>query len=94
MTTAAPSTALVTTQPVFTEARRHHEHRPPRRARNVRSVRLAVDATGVGVACEGYRPLADLVKRYEAAGGRYYVCPVSFNAKHLSPETLIGAAEL
>jgi predicted peroxiredoxin len=58
------------------------------------AVRLALDGTAAGVACEGCPPLADLVKRYEAAGGLYYVCPVCFNAKHLSPVTLIGAAEL
>jgi hypothetical protein len=34
------------------------------------------------------------VKRYEAAGGRYYVCPICFNAKKLSQESLIGGAEL
>jgi hypothetical protein len=34
------------------------------------------------------------VKRYEAAGGRYYVCPICFNAKSLSPAALIGGAEL
>ena len=39
-------------------------------------------------------PLADLVTRYEAAGGRYYVCPICFTAKNLSPASLIGGAEL
>jgi predicted peroxiredoxin len=58
------------------------------------AVRLAIDGTAVGVACEGCPPLADLVKRYEAAGGRYYVCPVCFNAKHLDPAALIAAAEV
>jgi hypothetical protein len=33
------------------------------------AVRLAVDGTAVGVACEGCPPLADLLKRYEVAGG-------------------------
>ena len=58
------------------------------------AVRLA--ATGViqGVACEGCPPLPVLVKRYEAAGGRYYVCPICFNTKKLSQESLIGGAEL
>jgi predicted peroxiredoxin len=58
------------------------------------AVRLATDGTATGVACEGCPPLADLVKRYEAAGGRYYVCPICFNAKELSSESLIGGAEL
>ena len=34
------------------------------------AVRLAIDGTAVGVACEGCPPLADLLKRYDAAGGR------------------------
>jgi hypothetical protein len=44
--------------------------------------------------CDGCPPLAELVKRYEAAGGRYYACPICFNAKQLSPEALIAGAEL
>jgi predicted peroxiredoxin len=58
------------------------------------AVRIATNGTATGVACEGCPPLAELVKRYEAAGGRYYVCPICFNAKRLSPESLIGGAEL
>ena len=58
------------------------------------AVRLATNDAATGVACEGCPPLAELVKRYEAAGGRYYVCPICFNAKKLSQESLIGGAEL
>jgi hypothetical protein len=47
-----------------------------------------------GVACEGCPWLPDLTKRYEAAGGRYLVCPICFNAKHLGEETLVGNAAL
>ena len=43
------------------------------------AVRLATNGTATGVACEGCPPLAELVKRYEAAGGQYYVCPICFN---------------
>jgi predicted peroxiredoxin len=50
------------------------------------AVRVAVTGTAVGTACEGCPPLADLVKRYEAAGGRYYICPICFNAKHLDAD--------
>jgi predicted peroxiredoxin len=53
------------------------------------AVRLAVDGTAVGVACEGCPPLADLLKRYEAAGGHHYVCPMCFNAKKLEADSLI-----
>src|SRR3954466_2412507 len=58
------------------------------------AVRLAIDRTAAGGACQGRPPLAELVKRYEAAGGRYYVCPICFNAKKLSSASLIGGAEL
>lgn len=58
------------------------------------AVRLAVDGVAVGVACEGCPPLPELMKRYQAAGGRYYVCPVCFNAKKLEESRLVGAAEV
>ena len=58
------------------------------------AVRLAVSGTAIGVACDGCPPLADLVKRYAAAGGRYFVCPVCFNAKQLDSDTLIAGAEI
>jgi hypothetical protein len=58
------------------------------------AVRLAVAGTAVGVACDGCPPLVDLAKRYEAAGGRYYVCPICFSAKQPDSAALISAAEL
>ncbi len=58
------------------------------------AVRLAVDGVAVAVACDGCPSLTDLMKRYEAAGGRYYVCPICLNAKRLNEATLIGAAEV
>jgi predicted peroxiredoxin len=58
------------------------------------AVRLALDGFAVGVACEGCPPLTDLLKRYEAAGGTYYVCPVCFNAKKLDAGSLIAGAEV
>jgi predicted peroxiredoxin len=58
------------------------------------AVRLAIEGVAVGVACDGCPPLLDLMKRYEAAGGRYYVCPVCFNAKKLDDGKLIGGAEV
>lgn len=47
------------------------------------AVRLVLDGVAVGVACDGCPPLPELMKRYEAAGGIYYVCPICFNAKKL-----------
>ena len=58
------------------------------------AVRLAVEGVAVGVACDGCPPLPDLMKRYEAAGGRYYVCPICFNAKQLDEAQLIAGAEI
>ena len=58
------------------------------------AVRLALDGVAVGVACDGCPALPDLMKRYEAAGGRYYVCPVCFNAKKLDDARLIAGAEV
>lgn len=58
------------------------------------AVRLALNGVAVGVACDGCPPLADLLKRYEAAGGRYFVCPICFNAKLLDEGQLITGAEL
>jgi hypothetical protein len=38
--------------------------------------------------------LPELVKRYEAAGGRYQVCPICFNARKLDADSLIAGAEI
>ena len=58
------------------------------------AVRLALDGVATGVACDGCPSLPDLMKRYQAAGGRYYVCPVCFNAKKLDDGQLIEGAEV
>jgi len=58
------------------------------------AVRLAVDGTAIGVACDGCPPIPDLMQRYEAAGGAYYVCPICFNAKQLDKDRLIAGAEI
>ena len=60
------------------------------------AVRLGIDGTAVGVACDGCPPLAELAKRYEAAGGRYFVCPICFNAKQLDdgkPSSLVPSSK-
>jgi predicted peroxiredoxin len=58
------------------------------------AVRLALDGVAVGVACDGCPPLVDLAKRFEAAGGQYYVCPVCFDAKQLDKKALVANAEV
>ncbi len=58
------------------------------------AVRLAVPGVATGTACDGCPSLNDLLKRFEAAGGSYYVCPICFNAKELDGSDLIPGAEL
>lgn len=42
----------------------------------------------------GGQPSQAMPKRYEAAGGRYYVCPICFNARKLDAASLIAGAEI
>jgi predicted peroxiredoxin len=58
------------------------------------AVRLSMDGVAVGVACDGCPSLPDLMKRYAAAGGQYYVCPICFNARKLDDSDLIDGAEI
>jgi predicted peroxiredoxin len=58
------------------------------------AVRLALNGVAVGVACEGCPSLPDLVERYQAAGGRFLVCPICFDAKKLDKGNFIANAEL
>jgi len=58
------------------------------------ATRLAVDGTAVGMACDGCPSVPDLLKRFQAAGGRYYVCPICFTARNLDQGSLIDGAEL
>ena len=58
------------------------------------AVRLAVPGVAVGVACDGCPPLPSLLDRYTAAGGRYLVCPICFDAKQLDKGNLLGNAEI
>ena len=76
---ASPKTSISTSTPTF---------------RTKEAVRLALHGTAIGVACDGWPPIPDLMKRYESAGGRYYVCPICFNAKHLDETKLVAGAEL
>jgi predicted peroxiredoxin len=58
------------------------------------AVRLAVEGTAVGVACDGCPSLPDLCQRYQQAGGRLLVCPICFNARALDQGALVKNAEL
>ena len=58
------------------------------------AVRLALDGVAVAVACDGCPPLTTLLERYTAAGGRFYVCPICFDAKKLDKSALVPNAEI
>lgn len=58
------------------------------------AVRLVVAGVAVGTACDGCPPIGELQERYVAAGGRYLVCPLCFDAKRLDKETLIDGASI
>jgi predicted peroxiredoxin len=58
------------------------------------AVRLATAGFATGVACDGCPPIPDLMKRYDAAGGQFLVCPICFNARQLDDATLASNAEL
>lgn len=58
------------------------------------AVRLATQGFALGTACDGCPPLADLMGRYEAAGGTFLVCPICFNARKIDAETLVATASL
>jgi predicted peroxiredoxin len=58
------------------------------------AVRLATSGVAVGHACEGCPPIAELMKRFDAAGGELLVCPLCFNAKQLDDATLVSNSRL
>jgi predicted peroxiredoxin len=58
------------------------------------ATRLALQGVAVGVACTGCPPLPDLLARYQAAGGRYLVCPICFDSRQLDKGGLLSNAEL
>ena len=58
------------------------------------AVRLGVEGVAQGVACEGCPSLPELMKRYEAAGGKLLICSICFKAKGLDDQALVGNASL
>jgi predicted peroxiredoxin len=58
------------------------------------AVRLAVPGTAVGVGCDGCPSLPELLARYQAAGGRFFACPICMGSRQLDPENLISGAEV
>jgi predicted peroxiredoxin len=57
------------------------------------AVRLALDGFARAVACDGCPPLADLVSRYDKAGGRYLVCPICMTARQVGSAGFVANAE-
>ena len=58
------------------------------------AVRLVTEGVAVGVACDGCPSLPDLMKRYDAAGGEFLVCPICFGARQLEETALAPNARL
>src|ERR1700729_696632 len=58
------------------------------------AVRLGLEGVAVGTAWGGCPPISDLVKRFDAAGGRLLLCPICFNAKQLSADHVVSNADL
>lgn len=58
------------------------------------AVRLASEGFAQAVACDGCPPLADLVQRYEKAGGRFLVCPICVKARNVDPAGFVSNAEV
>lgn len=58
------------------------------------AVRLATHGVSVGMACDGCPSIEDLMKRYDAAGGEFLVCPICFNARQIKDDALVTNARL
>jgi predicted peroxiredoxin len=58
------------------------------------AVRLALPGVAEGVGCTGCPSLESLVERYQAAGGRFFVCPVCVDSRSIDASELIAGAEL
>lgn len=57
------------------------------------AVRLVVPGVAVGTACDGCPSLQQLMERYQNAGGRYLVCPICIQSKHLDADGFISGAQ-
>ncbi len=58
------------------------------------AVRLGLQGTATGVACEGCPSLDTLFAQYAEAGGQLFVCPICFNARKLEESQLVVNATL
>jgi predicted peroxiredoxin len=67
--------------------------RPTRMFLTKGAVRLIEPGFAVGCACEGCPALTDLVARYDAAGGRYFACPICLASRHVDTSNILQNAE-
>jgi predicted peroxiredoxin len=58
------------------------------------AVRLALPGGAEGIACEGCPPLERLAAQFADAGGQLLVCPICFNARKLSEDSLLEHARI
>jgi predicted peroxiredoxin len=58
------------------------------------AVRLALPGFAEGVACEGCPPLPRLVEQFADGQGELLACPICFNARKLSEDSLAANARL
>src|SRR5438067_12673506 len=58
------------------------------------AVRLALPGFAEGVACEGCPPLPKLLEQFATDQGELLTCPICFNARKLSEESLAENARL
>ena len=58
------------------------------------AVRLALPGFAEGVACDGCPPLPRLLEQFAAGKGELLTCPICFNARKLSEDSLAANARL
>jgi len=58
------------------------------------AVRLAIDGTAEGVACDGCPPLDPMFADYASDGGKLLVCPICFDARKLDSAQLVDNAQI
>lgn len=61
---------------------------------SVDAVHLAVVGGVEGIEAKGASPVRDLHAQYVEGGGRFFVCPICFNARGLDESELVPGAEL
>ena len=58
------------------------------------AVRVALPGYGEAVACDGCPPLSRLMEQYRDGGGELLVCPICFDSRKLSHDSLASNARL